>query len=478
MKTQHLLILAALVAVASADSAYAAWSGDTSQDYNDLLNWDGDVFPAGNVEIFTDAPGVFPIVSADAAFTPVDIFIAAGGNPGRLDHTAGRLSTGDGNWMFVGIQGNNGVYNLADTSGAGGAFTGFAQGSGDLFVGGVPGGELHVALDDASSATVNVNTSGSLNAFGINTGNNGGAVTPSTSTFNLDAGTINTLGAFRIGSDFFSPATGQNDFNMSGGVINSGGETWIGGNGLSNSQMTGGEINSAGWFVVGRNIPTTNSVFDVTGGVINAGTGFGWLVVGGFDGATGTMNASGGEINALIEGVWIGEGATGTANLSGTVDVNGGWLRIGGNNGSVGEVNVAGSTVTVDVNELYIGLDGGGVDTDAMGTLNFSADTAGVSTIVVAGDVNLSSPDGDFLGVDLSGYAGPHVDMLLVDGVTSQGEFTGLAQGAIVPTGGPSTHVIDYSVAGDVWLRAIPEPSTVALLCLGGLLGVCRRMKN
>jgi hypothetical protein len=146
-------------------------------------------------------------------------------------------------------------------------------------------------------------------------------------------------------------------------------------------------------------------------------------------------------------------------------------LYIGGNNGSVGEVNIIGSAVTVDATNLYLGLDGNGVDTTAVGTLNFIADSLGISTISLTGDVNLSSLDGDLLGVDLAAYAGPHADLLLIDGVTSQGEFTGLAQGGAVNTNSAFAYTIDYSVAGDVWLRAIPEPGTsVLLLASLGLL--------
>jgi hypothetical protein len=51
-----------------------------------------------------------------------------------------------------------------------------------------------------------------------------------------------------------------------------------------------------------------------------------------------------------------------------------------------------------------------------------------------------------------------------------------LAQGALVNTNSPLAYKIDYSVVGDVWLRAVPEPGT-ALLLLGsvGLLAGSRK---
>jgi hypothetical protein len=444
----------------------ALWTGAIDQDWNNVGNWD--VAPGGTHVTINSTVG-YPIVSSAPTFTPIDIFVGGGG-VGRLDQVTGTLNTGDGNWMFVGqAAGGGGTYNLANTSGTGGTFTGYAQGDGSLNVGGATqNGVLHVGID-GTTGVVNVNTSGTIAASQITTGSTNHA---NNSTFNLDNGTID-VDTFRIGGDFGwgTNVASNNNFNMSGGRITTTGEIWIGGIGISNSQMTGGELNSDWWTAVGRNRPGTNSVFTMTGGTINAALVGGWLVAGGFDGGTGTINASGGVINSLTNGIWIGEGSTGTANFSGNVDVNGGWLYIGGNNGSVGEVNIIGSAVTVDATNLYLGLDGNGVDTTAVGTLNFIADSLGISTISLTGDVNLSSLDGDLLGVDLAAYAGPHADLLLIDGVTSQGEFTGLAQGGAVNTNSAFAYTIDYSVAGDVWLRAIPEPGTsVLLLASLGLL--------
>jgi len=444
------------------------WTGSVSQDWNDLNNWNSaPSAPSGNFFVNT-ATGNYPIVSAPPVYTPVDIFVGSGA-AGRLDQLTGTLNTGNGNWMFTGqAAGGNGTYNLANTTGTGGTFTGFAQGDGSLNVGGtLQSGVWHIGID-GTTALININTAGTVAAGEITTGNTNFA---NNTTFNLDNGTVN-VGVFKIGGDFWgSNVASNNDFNMSGGQINSTGEIWLGGIGVGDLQMTGGVLNSNWWTVVGRNRTGTSPVFTMTGGTINAGQVGGWFVAGGFDGATGTINASGGVINSLVSGIWIGEGAKGYANLSGNVDLNGGWLNIGGNDGSVGEVSLTGSSVSVDATNLYLGLNGSGVDTTAMGTLKFIADAMGISTISLTGDVNLSSPDGDFLAVDLSAYTGSYVDIQLIDGVTSQGEFTGLAQGAAVSTNSALAYNIDYSVAGDVWLRVVPEPTSLllALGCLGCL---------
>ena len=472
---QKCLALALVIAFALNGSAHAAqWTGAVDQDWNNPGNWDAP--PGGANDFINVAVGNFPIVSAAPTFTPVDIFVGSGA-AGRLDQLTGTLGTGNGNWMFVGqATGGNGTYNLANTSGTGGIFTGYAQGDGSLNVGGASqNGVLHVGID-GTTAIINVNTTGTLAANQITTGSTNHA---NTSTFNIDNGTI-TVATFRIGGDFGwgTNVASNNNFNMSGGTITATtGEVWLGGIGVGTSTMTGGTINSGAWLAIGRNRPGTDTTFNMTGGTINAAQTSGWLVVGGFDGGKGTINASAGVINSLVNGIWIGEGATGIANLSGNVEVNGGWLYIGGNNGSVGDVNITGSNVDLDATNLYVGLDGNGVDSTAVGTLNFIADAVGISTISLTGDVNLSSVDGDFLAVDLAAYSGPFVDMLLIDGVTSQGEFTGLAQGGAVNTNSAFAYTIDYSVAGDVWLRAIPEPSSMLLLVagLGGFASIRKR---
>ena len=82
----------------------------------------------------------------NSAFTPVDIFIGNGaGASGRLDHSAGTLSSGPGNWSFVGNgAGATGTYNLTGTA----SFT-----SGRLLV-----------AQGGSTGTMNINTTGAVTA--------------------------------------------------------------------------------------------------------------------------------------------------------------------------------------------------------------------------------------------------------------------------------------------------------------------------
>ena len=66
------------------------WVGDTSSDWNDAANWSSDPSsPTGDFFVNNTAgPGVFPIISANSAFTPVDLRIGTG-STGRVDHIAG-----------------------------------------------------------------------------------------------------------------------------------------------------------------------------------------------------------------------------------------------------------------------------------------------------------------------------------------------------------------------------------------------------
>jgi hypothetical protein len=102
--------LALAVAGVATQSAYGQdrqWVGDTSSDWNTATNWSDDIFPAAPGDAIinnTAGPGVFPVITADGAFTPRDIRVgtAGVGTTGRIDHRSGTIGTGDGNWFFLG----------------------------------------------------------------------------------------------------------------------------------------------------------------------------------------------------------------------------------------------------------------------------------------------------------------------------------------------------------------------------------------
>ena len=207
-----------LFSLLGSGTARGDWVGGSNSDWNTAANWTGGSFPAGDAIINNTAgPGVFPVISANSAFTPVDVRIGTAGGIGRVDQRAGTAGTGNGNWMFLGYVGSNATYNLANTAGSRRHLTGFAQGSGSLNVGGTSqNGNFLVGLDNATDSTVNVNTTGTLTAGGIFLGAAGG----SNGHFNMDSGTVNLSGEFQVGANFFSQGSGTNNtFKMSGGTV-------------------------------------------------------------------------------------------------------------------------------------------------------------------------------------------------------------------------------------------------------------------
>ena len=441
---------AALVAAmcASSASADSFWSGAAADNnWDNLANWDVD--PSGGFAYINTLTN-YPIITVNNTIVPNDMKIAASPGPldGRMDIVSGTFSINY--WGFVGDWDSNAVLNIADTSTTGGTFTGYGQGSGSFDNTANDNGNFMIGLYQ-STGVMNMNTTGSFSVSDLRISPNNQA---GSGTLNLDSGTINTTYGFQVGSDFWGANLGDAYFNMSGGTVNVGGEMWTGGSGNGVTVQTGGVVNSAGYFVIGRNDGSTGT-YSLSGGTVNAATDFGFAVLGSFGTATGELDITGGIFNTgdgdTISNLLIGEGANGT-------------------------LSITGSTASVNINgDMKLGIHDDNTE-GGLGNLNFIADAAGITTVMVGGDVNLSSVDGDMLSVDLSAYAGPYVDILLIDGATRQGKFTGLNQLAPVDTNSAYTYYIDYnSSPGDVWLRTVPEPASLALLGLGGLAMLSRR---
>ncbi|WP_425400258.1 PEP-CTERM sorting domain-containing protein [Aeoliella sp.] len=610
----RMCLLTALAVGVISHPAQAAgiWVGGSDSDWNNGDNWDtAPALPTGDLTINdTAGPGVFPVISSNSLITPEDIYIGNAAT-GRVDHTAGLLSqttlTGDmADWVVVGRDSGTGTYNLADTAGAGGAFTGFAQGSGSLdagklWIGGAPvGGDVI----GTGTGTVNMHTTGTVNltgqgpfmddwqaAFQV------GRSTTSMGTLNIDSGTLNNLdseswigksgtGILKISSGTLNSGRwtvfGRNDtahgelhmtggelhantvndghlifadggdttayanisgnsvvtttgelwvgqfgdatfeqsggsvssenwaaiarsggstaiYTISGGQLNgatrtgnfviadnpdttgtlnvsgdasvtSGGEFFVGDAGTATVNQSGGTVSSNRWFAIGRAGPNLGK-YNLDGGTVNAvQNSDGNTVVGAFGGSQGELNITAGDFNTNND-FWLAENGTAVANISGgELDIEGSLLIAHGGDGN-GTLNVLGSTAVIDVAGNFFSNEVG------PGAVHFQADASGISTILVGNEVNMVNGN-DMLTVDLSAYAGSD-DLLLIDGLSSMGEFSNLAQGAPVPTGSLTEYTIDYSVAGDVWLRAnvIPEPASYLLLGGMGLAVVAMRRR-
>jgi autotransporter-associated beta strand protein/T5SS/PEP-CTERM-associated repeat protein len=342
----------AVLGLVASTATAANWTGATNQDWNTLTNWDAD--PNGVNDTVNVAVGNFPIITATPTFTPVDLFIGSGvGNSGRLDQTAGVLSTGAGNWMWVGEGGGTGTYNLSGT-------------------GSLTAGALNVGAWGAAGATgtANINTSGTVDLtagngrpFGFGdasllVGENGSA-----GTLNLQSGTVNAAFSSRFAQGTGSSAT----LTISGGTLNTTGEFQFGRSATATGTQTGGTNNSTSFFVIGRDSGAI-ATYTLSGGTVNAATTSGFTVLGSFSGAQGTLDVSGtGTFNSSVGGMIIGEGGTGTLTVSGSGVVNIGTngFQLGANASGIGTLNLNGGT-----------LQGGSVFEGAgLGTFNFNGGT-------------------------------------------------------------------------------------------------------
>lgn len=200
------LMLALIALGATSAFGQSDWTGDISQDWNDFGNWSSSpAAPSGHFHI-NISTGNYPALNTDSVLSPVDIFIGSNGGSGRLDHSAGLLSAGPGNWSFVGTgAGSSGVYTMTGSS----SFT---------------SGRLVVGLD-GGTGTMNINTTGTVNTntpSGDWWANNGLAIgvdAGSTGTVNLQAGIINTGGGSN-GNLWVGALDGHGILNQTGGTIN------------------------------------------------------------------------------------------------------------------------------------------------------------------------------------------------------------------------------------------------------------------
>jgi hypothetical protein len=288
-----------------------------------------------------------------------------------------------------------------------------------------------------------------------------GRSSASNSSYTISGGELR--GATRTGNFVIadSPDT-VGVLNVSGAaIVSSNGEFFVGDAGTATVNQSGGTVTSNRWFAIGRAGPNLGK-YNLNGGTVNAvANSDGNTVVGAFGGSKGELNITAGDFNTN-NSFWVAENGTGVVNVSGgELDIEGSLLIAHGGQGN-GTLSLTGSSATIDVAQNFNSNEFG------TGKVTYTADVNGISSIVVGGDVNLLNAN-DTLEVNLSAYLGL-ADLLLIDGATSQGEFSNYTQGAFVATSGSSIdYTIDYSVAGDVWLRANAIPEPASYLILGGL---------
>ena len=404
------------LSLATSYSADNLWTGAVSSDWNVKENWaDGNVPDAvwfsldgtngDNAVVSTTTPNIATI-TADILSTPNDIIVNSGG---RIDQLAGVAGTFGGAWMKV----DNGIYNLANTDIPGQGITGYAQGSGSL---NATGNLLIAAFGDNRTATMNINTDGTLAVSGqLFLGDSRG----SQATLNLEAGSLTLSNTITIGNN-----RGLGSLKMTSGTITKtgGGQLLVGqNNGVGTVVQSGGTISANNELYIG-NEKAASGVYTLsgTGALVVSNE----IVVGRETGA-GTINVNGGTIatqRQYIVSETTNGPATNTVNGHlyigrrsgfGALEQNGGEISVDGdfalgtrdqNQDGIGTCNLSGGSLAV-TNNMFVGKEGasrgtmtmtGGIimghdkliigDNGATGVLNQSAGTMNVQNEIYIGN--------------------------------------------------------------------------------------------
>ena len=433
----------------SATAVDIVWNGSVSQDINVGGNWNGGIVPPGagapadGDALVNVATGNFPSVTAGESFANRDWKIGMGpGNAGRLDQNAGTISTANGSWIFLGTDGANGTYNLANSSASGGTLTGMGQGTGsatcgDMYVG--VGGYPWAANTNPANrgvGTLRLNTTGSLAATGlVNIARNGeGTMLIDSGTFSCNElwigqgasatgitsisggaivtnnwtiigrdsgnGTLNMTGGTLTkngGGRFIVADNATGAMNMSAGTVSVNDEFWVGQGGSSNGIVTqsGGTISCNSWIAIGREGGT--GVYNMTGGTFNKTGGGSNFIVG--PSGPGTMTMSGDSLLNVTGGItWIGENnaANFTMSAGSNAEVRTAQFVIGINVGGNANVNLSGGTLRTGL------IDGG--DGTANVTFNGTQVIATATALPFISDLDTAVVDAGGLKIDSAGF--------------------------------------------------------------------------
>jgi hypothetical protein len=221
----------------------------------------------------------------------------------------------------------------------------------------------------------------------------------------------------------------------------------------------GAELLGAGWMRVGAGNP---GYVQQTGGLVRLidGKDSAKLGIGDSEGSDGYYTISGGTLT-------YAEGSAGE-------------LLVGARAGT-GTLTIIGTGPTIAMNDLTVGDRAG-----ASGTLEFQIGADGVSLIDLAGTADIDPEGGDTtaaLILSLIGAPAAEQDIPLVGG-TVEGAFDTVngapaTEGALVALQyDGADYYYNLTYADGVELQWVPEPATLVLFGLGGLIAVARRPRR
>lgn len=396
--------------------AHAAgiWDGGVGN-YDVATNWDNDVVP-GVINVDVSNNGT---VIIDTNHTTFDILTGTVGTSATSNwqQNAGTVTMGGG-WFRMGLVANaGGAYNL---------------------------------------------NGGTLNVRGqINVGEANGTAGAS-AILNIAGGIFNNTGPddrqnIVIGGRLSTANAGKGQLNISSGTLNNSSELWVGAGAGSQGVMniSGGTVSQAGWLAVGRSNGT--GVLNMTGGTFNKTTAnpTNAAIIGASGSGTGTFNQNNGAFNVLSGDTWIGEGATGTWNISGGTaslqiltlgqgNVLGTLNMQGAASGLTGGLTNGGGTQVITATTLRMGnsgtatavvnLDGGTLavnnvvegNAGATSTFNFNGGTlrARQNNGAFMGGLNNAFVKAGGANIDSNGFAITITQNLLTDAVSTGGGLT------------------------------------------------------
>ena len=297
MKSKSTNIILALLSVTCVTQAQTTWSGTTDQSWATATNWSAGVPAVNSKATINTAVGNFPIIS-----TAIDKSATVGGNDlwlgwgagqnGRLDINSGGTLNANGTWVHIG--GNGGGIGTLNVN-AGGILT--------------TNNDLRMARTTSGTGILNVD---------------GGSATVSNVVAENNSQISVTNGGILTSTGDISMRATTNTLSGTSSAIKAGSEVFIGrGTGAAVMNMSAGTIQTNEWFVIGINAGVSGTL-NMSGGTVNAamnGTSFSTIGAGG---GTGTVNLTGGTYNDLNK-TFLGENAGGT----GTFNLDGGTLQTG-----------------------------------------------------------------------------------------------------------------------------------------------------